>query len=419
MAKQNLTHQFIKGLKPEDAGEYYDTNDKGRGLILRVLKSGTRRFEFRYRFAGKNKRFHIGEFPDLSLSDARDKLPGLKEKVNNGIDPQAERERRKKEAEQRQLEAESEKTFRHLAKRYKKAEFHLLRPATREEYQRIIDEELLPVLGEVPIKDITSKQITELLDTKAFDDGSPVMANRIRARLHTIFEFAVGRYIGENPVSDTKKYKGESSSERFYSASELRTLWEYFETLNEPVGSYMKILTLTGQRRTETLHMQWGHIQKVNDKDIQGWVWLIPAKLSKSGRVHEVALSPLALEIIRGLKPRAGDNPYVFASPQDGENPVSLSTIKRAVRDIKDHSGVDGFRLHDMRRTVSTHMAKMGISQQVTEKILNHKSGAGGQLAKIYNRHDYRPERQKAFNQWALRLQQLLTEEEAKIHKIS
>lgn len=418
MPKHNLTHQFVSGLKATgQTVEYQDTNDYGRGLTLRLLPSGKKRWEYRYRFAGKRKRYVIGGFPDKSLKDARDILSGLKADVKKGIDPQADRERKVQQAEAEQLARASEKTFTMLASDYVGAKLSGLRPATRHEYQRIIDKELLPALGRYAVKDITRGMITRLLDQKAYSHESPVMANRMRSRLHTIFQFGIGRCLEENPVEGTPRYDGEQTGERTYSSEELRQLWDYVSAMTEPFGSYMKILLLTGQRRSETMNMRWRDIRHIEDNDLAGWVWTIPAEQSKSKRAHEVYLSGSALEIIQALKPRAGTNEYVFASFHVNGNPVALSSIKRAVKDIQDNCIAD-FRLHDMRRTVSTNLARLGVPQPVVEKLLNHKTSSAGPLARVYNRYEYRAERQQAFYRWSQRLHTILTGEPAKIYKM-
>ena len=267
-------------------------------------------------------------------------------------------------------------------------------------------------------KEITSREITSLLNKKAYKDKSPVMANRMRSRLHSIFEFGKGECVDVNPIADTSRYQGEKTGERTYESDEIKTLWDFFNKLQEPLRSYFKILLLTGQRRTETQYMRWNDIKHVKGQRITGWVWTIPAELSKSNRVHEVYLSHTCLEIIRELKARAGQNPYVFASFIGNDNPIALATIKRAVREVQKNSGIADFRPHDLRRTVATQMAEMGVPQDVTEKILNHKHGLGGALAKVYNRYEYQAERKQALDRWSHKIKTILSEESAKVYEL-
>src|SRR5690625_7551026 len=90
------------------------------------------------------------------------------------------------------------------------------------------------------------------------------MANRIRARLHSIFEFGLDKQIVDhNPVTNIKSYPEGSGRERFFSEKEIKKLWEAFGVVNEPAGSLMKILLLTGHRKTETMNMMWKDIRQI------------------------------------------------------------------------------------------------------------------------------------------------------------
>jgi integrase len=406
MAQEELTDSLIRHHStPEKTIEISDT--MAAGLVVRITKTGHKSFVFRYRFGDKVRRFTMGTFPTLRLAKARKMAENLHIQVKQGTDPKADRDQKLKKTT----------TFKQLADRFKKIHLPGLSPFTQDEYERIIDVELIPVIGNKPAKDITRSDVVEILDNKAIAEGRKTMANKIRARLHTIFEFGIQKEIVEhNPVSRTKPYKSTPDNDRVYDKDELKLLWDSFDQLTEPARSYFKIITLTGQRRTETQYMKWEHVRKIQDNDFTGWVWQIPAELSKSNRAHLVPLSPHAIEIIEGLRERAAGNPYVFSSLQSPGNPFALRTIKRAVRDLRKSTVVGDFRLHDMRRTVATYLAKIGTRQEVTSKILNHKTGAGGsQVTQIYNRYEYRRERQQALNLWADHLQRILSGEDSKI----
>lgn len=412
--KVKMTDSFIRSLtSPEKRIEYYDK--VVTGLVLRVTPNGHKSFALRYWYDGQAKQYTIGAYRDWSLADARKEAKELKQDISKGIDPFAEKQKRKNTV--------TPKSFNELAIEFKERHLPALREKTRKEYERIIDVELIPALGKIPAKELDRGQIVSLLDRKAIKEGKKTMANRIRARLHSIYEFGVDKGLVEhNPVSGTKPYKdGENESERFYSEAELCQIWQVVETMREPARSYLKILLLTGQRRTETQYMRWDHVRQVKDPDFTGWVWVIPAELSKSDRVHEVPLSPLAIKLLDSLRDRSPENPYVFASVQGTSRPFALKTIKRAVRTLRESSEVKDFRVHDLRRTVATYLAKLGTPAEVVSKVLNHKTGAGGSLVtRIYNRYEYRKERQTALNKWGHELQQIIDgQSETRIHQIA
>jgi len=421
MPKRHLTAQFIRGLEPQGKRvEFYDQHliknnklkGKGvKGLFIRLTKAGNVYFYYRYYFNGKYKSFKIGSYPNIKLSEARDTARDLASDVNSGTDPQAEKNKRK--------QVPDPQTFKELAEEFTEKYLPTLREKTRTEYKRIIDRELIPKLGKYPIKEITPNQIISLLDGKAYGKKpAPVMANRIRARLSKIFNFAIDRrLLDSDPVEKVSKYKKtkqgkdvEQKRNRYYKPEEIQELWEHFDKWPEPTGSVLKMLLITGQRKTETMQMKWN--------DIRGDVWTIPAELAKNKEEHLVPLSDMALEIIENMKSITGKTDYVFCSPKEDNAPMKWLT--RARETIKEHSAVSDFRPHDLRRTVATYMAKLGIDRTVLGKILNHKGLAGDdQVTAIYDRHGYMTEKREAMNRWSYKLNQIIEDEEANVTKIA
>lgn len=405
MPKLKLDHQTIHGLnKPETPTAFYDTVESG--LTLRLSKAGSKTFAYRYRFNGKNKRYTIGKFPAISLSEARKKVQKLKVQVNEGIDPNAEKHRKRYEC--------NSTTFEDVVRDYKMRHLPTLREKTRNEYERIIDKELLPKLGQFELTKIYKNQIMELLDEIAYGKNPhPTMANRVRARLSGIFSFAQERGLIEvNTVDLVPKYKsGERRRERFYSDEEIIELWTFFEDWNEPIQSALKMLLICGQRKSETLSMRFD--------EIRDGIWTIPGSKTKNGYANVVPLPNLALEIISEMKDNSNGNIYVFESPKDHQQPISW--LGRATKHIKVQSSVKDFRMHDLRRTVATNLAKLGVSREIAERLRNHRKASGeAGLEGIYNRYDYMKEKREAMNTWNLRLNKIISGElEAIITKIA
>ena len=407
MAKLELTDAFIRTHPAPD--KIIEIADKKPGLAVRITPKGHKVFVFRYKYGGTSKRYFIGTFGAVDLKKARKEAANLHLDVKKGIDPQADKVARMNEPKSI--------NFKELADTFKAVQYPNYRESTKTFYGYIIDNKLVPAFGKREIDKITKQEVVRFLDNIAIDEGNQTAANRVRSRLHHMFEFAKSRGMTDNnPVTGTKPYEGgENQSERYYEAKEIKKLWQMFETMREPMRSYLKIITLTGQRRTETQYMRWDNIQYVKTKDFKGYIWTIPKSLAKSGRDHEVPLSPLAVEIIESLKDRAGENPYVFASGGSDEIPFGQKTIKRGVTEIQDNC-ISDFRLHDMRRTVATNLAELGTPAEVVSKVLNHKTGGGGSLVtRIYNRYEYRRERQLALNKWERKIWEILTGKKEKI----
>ncbi len=227
------------------------------------------------------------------------------------------------------------------------------------------------------------------------------MANRIRARLSKIYNFGIGRgWVESNPVQGIPTYKnGNTKRDRFYSKKEIKELWKFFEMQKEPTQSVLKMLLITGQRKTETMQMKWS--------DLNNGIWTIPAELAKNKEPHEVPLSKMALGIIEEMRKINGDSDYVFKSPQKKNEPISWLTRARVF--IQENSKVPDFRPHDLRRTVATYMAKLKVSRTVLGKILNHKGLAGDtQVTAIYDRHSYTDEKREALSQWSNYLRNII-----------
>ena len=424
MPKLKLDHATVKSIKPTGSSiDYYDEIESG--LILRVTKTGRKTFSYRYRFDGKNRRFTIGRFPHITLSEARKQVGVLRVKIRNGIDPQAELQKKKYQPKK--------VTFGELVKIFQEQHLTTLKPSTVKEYKRIIESELLGThkWKNIPISDITAQHVREVLNKKAYDDGSYTMANRIRSVISKIFEFGlkrVGLDIDRNPVDSTAPFdKGENVRERVYSVDEIRELWEYWETRPEPVQSVYKVLLLTGQRLSEVLHMKWKYIEvdrpcKRIRFDEEGRavpeaflanVWTIPD--TKNNEIHELPLSNMAFGIIQDLKPATGDSDYVFESPRKKGAP--LNSLNSTDKMIKKHTSVSDFRIHDLRRTFATRTEESGIDYSIIKKVLNHKDG--DVTSRHYTWYDFMDRKLDAMNRWAWRLQSIVEgKEETKIFSI-
>lgn len=410
----NLSASFVDSTSSDKQIDHHDENTPGLGL--RVNPGGSKTFFYRYHFAGKSRRYNIGRYSkkNLTLAKARARVDELRSYVKRGGDPVGDEAREKREKKVKKMK---ERSFTDLANEFKEVHLKPLRKKTRDEHTRIIDNELKPALGSLPVTEVNKADILELLDKKAIKEGKATMANRIRARLHSIYEFGIQRGIVEkNPVSDIKRYKGETKRERHYTEKEIQHLWKAFGKVEEPAGSIMQMLLITGQRKTETMRMKW--------EDIQDDVWTIPKTIAKGKRTHHVPLSHLAMDLLDKMKQLNDGSPeYVFPSPVNPVQPIK--DIKRQVTHVRkftdeDDFGVKDFRLHDLRRTAATHMAKLKVDRTVLGKILNHKGVAGdGLVTAIYDRHDYLSEKTEALQKWAYRLESIIdTEKEVPITRI-
>src|SRR5829696_9508473 len=160
-------------------------------------------------------------------------------------------------------------------------------------------------------------------------------------------------------------------------------------------GAIVEMLALTGQRREEVARMTWAEV------DLVRRLWTLPGTRTKNGKPHVLQLSDLAVAVIRA---QARFTPLVF--PAGGGRPVSQ--FSREKRRLDALSGVLDWRLHDVRRTMVSGMARIGVAPHIADKILNHASGTISGVAAVYQRHEFMKEREDALKRWSAHVERIL-----------
>lgn len=241
--------------------------------------------------------------------------------------------------------------------------------------------------------------MVEFLDGLERKRGLRHQINRCRETLCAIFVFAIEReLISANPVIGVSKRKVEIPRDRTLSADELASLWRAMDRLPELPRAYFRVVLLTGARRNEVGRMEWSEI------DLDAALWRLPAERNKSARPFEIPLSEPVVETLR-LLPRLG--PLVFTL--NGKQPMTLHPwIER----VRHYAGLINARLHDLRRTMRTGLAELGISFEVAERVLNHAMPG---LQSVYDKHSYAGEKRRALQLWAERVLAIAEEREAKV----
>jgi integrase len=234
---------------------------------------------------------------------------------------------------------------------------------------------------------VRKRDVIALLD-KVRERGAPVMANRVLSAVRKFFNWCIGRGVLEkSPCTGIGAPTRERSRHRILADDELRPVLTAGRALGFPFSSIVEFLALTGQRRDEVSRMAWDHV----DDDRR--LWVIPPEHSKNGKPHIVHLSEPAICVLRNV-PCTG--PLVFSL--DGTTP--FQRYSKAKKRLDRVSGVRGWTLHDLRRTVVSGMARLGIAPHVADKILNHQSGTISGVAAVYQRHEFLNEREEALRRW-------------------
>src|SRR5262245_18774930 len=218
------------------------------------------------------------------------------------------------------------------------------------------------------VHDITRRDVLDILD-RVVDGGAPIAANRVFAAVRKFFNWCVARDIlAASPCTGVKPPTAESARDRVLSDDELRLVWQAANKLGGTFGPLVKLLALTGQRRDEVAQMRW------NEIDIDNRLWTLPPARVKNNQPHEVPLSGAAVTVLNNV-PRAAGSPYVFTT-NDGASPASgYSKGKRRIDALLPRD-MSPWRLHDLRRSTASGLARLGINLPVIEKVLNHASGS-------------------------------------------
>ena len=359
-----------------------------------MTSNGHKSWSLFYRNGGRLRRYTIGNYPAFDPAAARKAASSALHRLAEGIDPGDEKRAR------RNAPKPLADDFASVAREYLERQVKRnTAESTFKETARIIEQDIIPEWGKRPIGSILRRDVSALIDKKAAS-GAEVQANRILARLRTLFGWAVEKdRIPANPCDGLRPPTKEKSRDRVLSEEEIRTFWRAADELDWPFGPLFKLLLLTAQRRDEVASMEWSEI------NLDTGLWTIPREKAKNDHGHDVQLSMEALAIIKALPRVAG--PYVFST--NGKTPVSgFSRAKErldasmlvALKEAAAEATLDPWILHDLRRTATTGMAGLRIPPHVVDRILNHTSGTIRGVARVYNRFEYAEDRKAALEAW-------------------
>ena len=403
MLKRTLNDRMLKALKPAPVGGRYDTMDAiVPGLAMRVTGTGQKTFVLIARFPGAQNptRRAIGEFGAISLDKARQKARDWLELIRQGKDPR-EHEERLQAAEQRKRQ----NTFAAVAEDFIRDKLPGERKGT--EAERDIRKEFLPRWGKLPVTDVTEAHVREVIKA-AKDRGSPYQAHNLLVLARRLFSWAIDQrvYGLEQSPCDRLKPKaiiGEKKPrQRILTDIEMRALWEATEAIGYPYAPLYRMLTLTGQRKSEVAEARW------REFDLDKKIWIIPAARMKGDAAHMVPLTDDVIEILKSL-PRFTKGDHLF-STDFGVKPVN-GFSKAKVRLDKEMAAklggeLEPFVIHDIRRTMRTGLSALpGVPDLVRELVIAHTKPG---LHKVYDLHAYGAEKRNALELWEKRLRTIV-----------
>jgi integrase len=390
-----LTIKSTEGLKlPPGKVDFIAWDDDVTGFGLRLREGGSRTWIYQYRIGSKQRRMVLGSARAVTLSLARENAGKLEAKVKLGGDPAMEKETARRDADN---------TVGALLDQYLEAKKagktkRKVRPRSYAEIERHLKTHAKP-LHRLPIGAMSQRDVASLLGDVATEAGN-VTSNRVRASLSAFLAWALGEGIRlpEGNVASYTNKRDEKSRDRVLDnprarrkSHELKAIWDSCE--DDDYGAIIKLLVLTGQRANEIAGLRW-------DEILHGEI-VLPGERTKNHRTHIVPLSDPARAILAKLEKEKEDRSHVFGRDDTGFQGWSKAKEKLGERMAEAGTTIPHWTPHDIRRSVATHMAEIGIQPHIIEAVLNHVSGHKAGIAGIYNRATYDKEKREALNRWA------------------
>jgi integrase len=361
---------------------YFDDASPGFGYRLRAGTGGKvlRSWVAQYRRAGGTRRITLGSAGVVSAEQARLAAKKVLAAAALGQDPQAERiDRRDKD----------QHSFRTVVAEHLKAKKPDVRARTHVELARYLTGTYFKPLHGMPVDQITRKDIAARLVAITRESGS-ITAARARAAINGFFVWTMQMgYVEANPVIGTIQPKDSEGRSRVLTDTELAAIWRGCG--DDDHGRCVRLLILTACRRQEVGSMQWSEL------DADAGIWTIPAERAKNSREHTLPLPPLAWQIINSV-PHIVSRDYLFGVRTNGFRAWADGKVNL---DKALGEAVAPFVLHDIRRSVATKMADLGIQPHIIETVLNHRGGHKSGVAGIYNKSSYEREVKPALVMWA------------------
>ena len=387
MPRIRLTKSAIDALPTSKSDVvYWDAGYPGFGV--KVTPKGRKVFIVLYRTAGagsKLRKYTIGPYGRVTLHQARVAAQRIFAAKLEGRDPAAE----KREAKRRVVADRVEDLLEIFISQ------RLSQNRSGGEIARLLRREMEKAWVGRSIHEINKRDVVELVSAIE-RRGAPIAANKTLKSIKAFLRWCVGRAIlDQSPAENVPLPSKEIARDRVLDDDELAQVILAARKIGGPYGDIVELLALTGQRREEVARLQWAEL------DLAQRVWTLPKSRTKNAKAHVVHLSKQSMAVLT-----RADQPGSYGFSLLGTKP--FQEFSRAKRRLDQLSGVTGWRLHDLRRTCVSGMARLGITPHVADKILNHQAGTISGVAAVYQRHDFLAERQGALDVWGAHVERIL-----------
>jgi integrase len=389
MPRIRLTKSAIDALPTSKSDIlYWDAGCPGFGV--KVTPQGRKVFIVLYRTGGagsKLRKYTIGPYGRVTLHQARVAAQKVFAAKLEGRDPAGE----KRESKRRAIADLVEDLLAAFITQ------RLAQNRSAAETSRLLRREVGKPWAGRSIHAICKRDVVDVISA-IVQRGAPGTANKTLKSLKTFLRWCVGQAVlDQSPAEGVPLPTKEVARDRVLDDTELAHVILAARKMGGPYAAIVELLALTGQRREEVACLHWGEL------DLAQRIWTIPKARTKNAKAHIVHLSKQALAVLKRADERGS---LVFTLL--GTNP--FQDFARAKRRLDQLSGVTGWRLHDLRRTCVSGMARLGVAPHVADKILNHRAGTISGVAAVYQRHEFLPERLQALDLWGAHVGAILSE---------
>lgn len=364
----------------------------GNGLYLLVKPSGSKLWRYKYRIAGKENLFAIGEYPTVTLQDARAARDDARELVKKGLHPS--------HARQEVLSArinEGKATFRAVSDEWLEKKRKTWTERHFGEILRMLEADAYPYIGNRPMRSITAHDVLALM-RRVEERGSPSVAIKLRQYVSNVFQYAVITLRADTDPASVLRgsvLKPPTENARALSREELKRLFRQLPTYkSRRTAIAIRLLMMLFPRTIELCRARWEEI------DLETAEWKVPPEKIKSRRLHIVPLPTQAVKLLHELQEMYGNRGYILPILHSNRKRphMSRATINRAI-DYMVPDNPEPITGHDFRATASTNLHEMGWKDEVVEMQLSHKDK--DRTRSTYNHAKYLPERREMMQAWA------------------
>ena len=406
-----LTELTVKKANPKE--KQYKLTD-GEGMYLRVYPNGSKYWQLKYRFEGKHKTLSFGVWPEVGISEAREKRFEARKKIKQGIDPIQEKQQIIIDQNEQELEKEREEqrksdTLKKVAEEW----YQRQSPGWTEKHNQVVLNSLknhvFTDLGEVPVSEITKQDVISTL-RKLEAEGLHETCYRVRQRLEAIFEYAeIGEYCNSNPARGLQRIftKPQPKNHASLPISELPV---FLKKMDEDIGTFpttklaMRFMIHVFVRTHSLRHAMWNDF----DLDCDEPLWIVPEYDMKNRFNFHVPLSPQAVGILHDMKKFSGPDGHVFPQVRNPKKVMSENTLLY----YSNRLGYAGrSTIHGFRTVASTALHESGKwSHDTIELQLSHL--VGNKVSRAYNKAEHLHERREMMEWWSDYIESLTFKED-------